>query len=201
MKRSVLILIILMAIAIIFCSSFWIFSTIKKNIKGFDPLTPSLRTYPNTWEERKNVTKDLPDSLKNETDELIFHGKFGISKWGVDPNNQQLIIYVYNIQDQNEIDNLQNKKIGNWTISIIHDLEIEIENKEIYAELKRMENNSDLQVAGVEMTPADKKITMWVSKSTPENQKLNGAVIKGWTVEVYLADSPFPPKINSTIIS
>ncbi|AGB01949.1 hypothetical protein Metfor_0893 [Methanoregula formicica SMSP] len=161
-------------------------------------MTQSLRIYPDTWEERKNVTKDLPDSLKNEMDDIILFGKFGISKWGVDTANQQLIIYAYNIQDKKEIDMLQNKKIGNWTIYVIHDSEIEDEIKEVYAELKRIENSSDLHVAGVEMMPADKKIIMHVSTLTHDNEKLSNTTLKGWGVEVVLAGRLKPTITNST---
>lgn len=202
MKRSVVIIIILVIILIVFCSGLWLFNVLKtRNMEGSETMTQSLHLYPNTWEERKNVTKDLPDILKNEVDELILHAKFGISKWGVDPDNQQLIIYAYNIQNQDETNKLQNKKIGNWTIRIVHDTEIETEIKEVYTELKRMENTYDLQVACVETAPSEKKITMWVSNSTPDNQKLNGTQIKGWTVEVYLAGQPRVPKANLTNLS
>jgi hypothetical protein len=173
-------------------------TTENVNQQGFDILAQSLHIYPNTWEERKNVTNDLPDTLKKEIDKLILDKKFGISKWGVDLNNQQLIIYAYNIQNRDEMEKLQNKKIGNWTINIIEDTEIEMETNEVYTELKRMENTYDLQVAGVEIAPSEKKITMWVSNTTPDNQKLNGTQIKGWTVEVYLAGPPISPMTNLT---
>lgn len=191
------IIIILMSILIVFCSIFWLFDVLKTtNTEGLESMTQSLHIYPNTYEERKNVTKNLPEILKNELDNLILYKKFGISKWGVDPNSQQLIIYAYDIQDQNEINNLQNKKIGNWTIRIVHDTGIENEIKEVYTELKQMETDSDLQVSGCEMLPADRKIRMGVYKSTSDNQKLNDTVIKGWTVEVYLAGRPpIPPTL------
>jgi hypothetical protein len=200
-KRSAVIIIILLGILIVICSIFWLNVLKPRNTEGLGTMTQSIYTYPNTWEDRKNITKDFPDILKNEMDELILYGKFGISKWGVDSDNQQLIIYVYNIQNQSEINKLQNKKDGNWTIKILHDTDIETEINEVYTELKRMENTYDLHVAGVEIAPSEKKITMWVSNTTPDNQKLNGTQIKGWSVEVYLAGPPRSPTANLTNLS
>ncbi len=130
------------------------------------------------------------DNLSHEIQSL--QSQFGISKWELNSEKNEIVIYVYDIQEEEEIRELQRKRVENLTIKAIHDTDFENTRAEVTEYLSRLRrNNPDYQIARISMVtdafgdPPGNYAELWVYNSTPENQKLDGTVIQGWTIQIY----------------
>lgn len=121
---------------------------------------------------------------------------FTLDKWEFNPvKRNEIILYAHDIRNENAINKLQGKQIGNYTIRIIHDTEFETTRAEIEEYLAQLRKNPDYQIAGISMVtnpfenPTGHYAELWCYSSTPENKKLDNTMIKGWKIFVY----PLPP--------
>lgn len=132
----------------------------------------------------KEVREELKDLRRGE------NRTFSISKWGFDPDNKRVVLYAYSIgseerrvQDEKGMEALQGREIGDWTLTVSHDVDYEKERKQVAAELMQFrKDHPELEILGCITSPTT--IDMWVANLTPENEALNGTVMHGRTVLV-----------------
>ena len=136
-----------------------------------------------------------PELLK-ELRSLNFRSRgFGINNWEFGPHPNEITLYVNDIKNQSEILDLQGKQLGNYTIHIIHDTEFEDTRTEVIEQLRKLQKDTKYQIAMIEMSsgafgdPPGNFAEVWVYQLTPENKKLDGTVMNGWTILVYPASS------------
>jgi hypothetical protein len=138
----------------------------------------------------------IPDDLNNMLRSMNDNKQFTLSKWEFDPALNEITLYAHDINNQQEIDNLQRKSVGKYSIRIVHDTEFEKNLEDVRQQLAELRKNPDYQIAGMVMTtdtlndPPQNYVELWVYKSTVENQKLNNTVINGWKILVYPESLP-----------
>lgn len=135
---------------------------------------------------------DLPDELKPIVESIKNSHEFGISRWDVDSINKSMIIFIYNIRDEQMIDSLNGKTVDGYSIQIVHDIEFERTRDDVRKQLSKFRENPDYQINGISMGTNAFGITnspeyyaeVWVNELTPENRKLDNTIIDGWTIQV-----------------
>ena len=135
--------------------------------------------------------KDIPEGLLKAAKKINENLPLGISKLEFNPDKKEITLYIYDIDDTCEIKTLQGKQIGDYSIKIIHDMEYEDTRAEVRSQLLELKKDSSYQLAHISMvtdTFGDQPgnyAELWVYKLTPENQKLQGTTIQGWTILIY----------------
>jgi len=151
-------------------------------------IVSTISTNPNILPESL-ASPELLEQLKNLN--LQYHD-FAINKWGIDPNTNEIILYMNNIRNQSQIDDLQGTHICNYTIRIIHDTEFEKIRDEVYNNLTLLRKDSRYQINTINMGTNAFGISdspryyaeVWVNELTPENQKLDNTMIQGWRIQI-----------------
>ena len=172
------------------------------------PRNSSINISPAFIDKNSSPSK-LPPDIQNDIEQIARNYIFTINKWEFDPvKRDEIIFYAYDIRNESSIENLQGKQIGNYTLKIIHDTEFETTRSEVNEYLNGLGKNPDYQINSISMVtdrindPPENHAELWVYKSTPENKKLDNAVIKGWKILVYPVSSPpyttKTPKANSS---
>jgi len=145
-------------------------------------------------EDTTKALKKLPSlELQKEFQDLGSQYSIGFSKWEFNPEKKEITLYFYSFGTYNEngINRLQGKQIGNYTIRVIHDIEFETTKTEVYEQLSQFRKNPEYQISHISMEtnafgdPPGNYAELWVYKSTPENKKLDNTVIQGWKIQVY----------------
>lgn len=135
---------------------------------------------------------DLPDELKPIVESIKNSHEFGISRWDVDSINKSMIIFIYNIRDEQMIDSLNGKTVDGYSIQIVHDIEFERTRDDVRTQLLKFRENPDYQINGISMgtnafgisNSPEYYAEVWVNELTPENRKLDNTLIDGWTIQV-----------------
>lgn len=144
--------------------------------------------------ELKNVnnSKKLPSpELQQEFRSLQSQYSLGFSKWDFDPIKNEITLYDYPTFNEKVVNDLQGKKIDNYTIRILHDTEFIVTQEEVYKQLWRLHKDPAYQLARIAMVtdafgdPGGNYAELWVYNSTPENTKLDNTMVQGWTILVY----------------
>lgn len=139
----------------------------------------------------ENMTyEELPEEVQEKIDNIKLYSKFGISKWEIDSKNKKIVIYAYNIRDEDEVNSLKDAKTGEWTFKVIHDINYEKELEQAWAVFMEMENDPALQISTFDMS--SEEVLIWVTNLTPENKALDGTVILNRTIHVYVCATPPP---------
>ena len=156
--------------------------------------------------KRQLKTPDIPYGLETELRSMNEEGQFTISKWEFDPTLKELIVYAYDISNTRATGNFRREDVDNYSIRVIHDTEFEKNRTNVRQQLAALKKNPDYQISWIIMNEkplndqSENSVELWVHKSTPENKKLDNAVIDGWKILVYPV-SPLPDskdlKINS----
>lgn len=175
-------------------------SIIEKN-----PLIPGKTEHPSinnlVLVQNKNYSvSQLPIDLRYEVRRISQNNQFSIHKWEFDPTNRnQVFLYVSDIRNTSIFEEYQGKQVGNYTIRLIHDTEFETSRSEVELYLNQLMKNPDYQIATFSMVtdttvnPPEYNVELWCYKTTPENQKLDHMIIKGWKILVFPA-APLPPQ-------
>jgi len=135
--------------------------------------------------------QDISEKSSELIKSIALNDQFSINDWEFDPNTKEFVVYVHDIKDEHVIDSYQNKTIGDNTVRIVYDKEFEINRVNVEKQLFELKKDSDYQISWIGMVthtmsePSEKSVEMWVYKSTPQNQKMDGTVIQGWTIHVY----------------
>lgn len=156
---------------------------------------------PNETGKRAEPTEnELPPEVKSEIEHLFLEPeaivRTDISRWSVDTAEKRIDIFVWKLTPENE--QLHGKVINGWTINITYDAELMKEIEKRNAELERLKEIPEMQIAawsgGINPRTGYKDVEIFVYNLTPENQQLRGKMIDGWKVRgVY--KSLVPPKI------
>ncbi len=134
---------------------------------------------------------EFPEEVREELKDLRRGNNrtFSISKWGFDPDKKLVVVYAYSrseermVQDKKGMEALQGRKIGDWTLTVIHDVDYEKEREQVAAELLQFQKeHPELEIVGCITSPTT--IDMWVRNLTPDNEVLNGTVMHNRTVQV-----------------
>jgi|WetSurMetagenome_2_1015567.scaffolds.fasta_scaffold328974_1 hypothetical protein len=147
--------------------------------------------------------RKIPPKIQHEIQ--LVTDPLAIDKWEFDlVKRDQINVYVYDIRNESEIVGYQGKRIGNYTLHIIHDTEFETTRSEVSTYLMQLRKNPDYQIAHVSMItnsfedPIGYYAELGCYGSTPQNKKLGGVVIKGWTILVYPMSPPPTPQRTIT---
>lgn len=185
-NRIPLIITAAIIILVILSVYFWMSGIISQDgIKILDK--PSGNVTPKLIITNNSLDESPPDLDKFKPLQV----RLGFSKWKFDPVKKEMTLYAYDIQDENAINNLQGKRIDNYTIKIIPDKEFETTRAEVYDQLWQLRQNPDYQLARISMVtdafgdPPGYYAELWVYHSTSENRKLDNTTIKGWRILVY----------------
>lgn len=153
--------------------------------------------------ETNSSLRKIPTEIRDEIQRATY--PLALDKWEFDPvKSDQINVYVYDIRNESEIEGYQGKRIGNYTLHIIHDTEFETTRSEVSTYLMQLRKNPDYQIAHVSMItnsfedPIGYYAELWCYGSTPQNKKLGGVVIKGWTILVYPMSPPPTPQRTMT---
>ena len=143
----------------------------------------------------ENSENEIPPEVKSEIERLLLEPEIHITRWSVNTAEKRVDIFVYKLTPENE--RLNGKIIDGWTMNISEDIEFKREVEKLNAELERLEEKPEMEIAGwvYGWNPRTgyKEVTIFVDNLTPENQQLNGKTIDGWKVHVY--KSLLPPKV------
>ena len=91
------------------------------------------------------------------------------------------------------ISELQSKQLRGWKVIVLPDIDYLDEMKTAEAEVIELgKDHPELKIVGSSMVSGDKEIEIWVSGSSPENEALEGKVIHGWTIHIYVCSTPPP---------
>jgi hypothetical protein len=137
-------------------------------------------------ETAENMTlNELNETLTDKLDRIEERNSFTVTRREVDEDQKNVTLYeIYMNEDQ--IAELQGKEIGGWTITVLPDTDYMKEMDAARAEIMEMKKNPEFQISGSSMTAGNvKEIELWVYNRTPENEALEGKVIRGWTIHVY----------------
>jgi hypothetical protein len=190
MKKQIPIIIISTAIIVtaILFAGFRISGPVPTNVTT--TVTPSLHVTPDL--NRTNFyLKYFPADTRDEIQTLAVGYSINISYWGFDPLNNEINLYDYGIQNESILKELRGKKIGNYTVHVMNSTEILNAQDEVQNQLFRLQKDPKYQIVHITMGP-DLTINptryyteLWCYSSTPENKKLDNAMIKGWRIAVY----------------
>lgn len=162
--------------------------------EGTTPTEKPITTIPTLLTNQNISPEDLPSpELLAQLKNLNFqYHDFAINKWGIDPNTNEITLYVFNIRNQSQIDDLQGSHIRNYTIRIIHDTEFEKIRDEVYNNLTLLRKDSRYQINTINMGTNAFGISdspryyaeVWVNELTPENRKLDNTMMQGWRIQI-----------------
>jgi hypothetical protein len=146
----------------------------------------------------------LPPEIQHDVQ--IIDDSFPLDKWEFNTTKNNVInLYAFNIHNESDIEGFQGKRIGNYTMYIIHDREFETTQSEVAAYLDELMKNPDYQIAhvgiGIDKTvdPTELFVDLWCYRSTPENKKLDKTMIKGYKIIVIpLPPLPLEPTLNTS---
>jgi len=196
-------------ILVVFLAYLWISGLlIPKGITNYERSSiNSISTFKDINNSPSRLPPDILDNISSLQD--LYH--ISINKWEFDPVNQnQIIVFAYDIRNDSAIKEISGKEIGNFSIRLIRDIEFENTRAEVEQELSGLKKDPAYHISWIGMVtdtsldPIGRRAEVWVDMSTPENQKLDKTVIKGWKIFVYPmaplpkgtrnASSPLPQK-------
>lgn len=140
---------------------------------------------PNVARERAEDTEhELPAEIQSEIERLLLEPRIHMTRWSVDTAEKRVDIFVYKLTPENE--RLNGKSINGWTMNITDDVELKKEEEKLNAELERLKEKPEMQIAawsyGWDPRTGYKDVEIFVYNLTPENQQLRGKMIDGWKV-------------------
>jgi hypothetical protein len=159
--------------------------------------------------EKFSMLKSFPPEIQGEIQTLATKYSIDLEWWGFDPYNNEIDLFEHGIHNSSATDDLREKQIGNYTIHIYNDTEFETTESDVRLYLAQLKKNPDYQISWIDMVtggsianPTGPYVELWVNKITPENQKLDNTVMKGWKILVYpMAPLPTNSSNSSSTIS
>jgi len=150
----------------------------------------------NQKEELKNMTNPkLPESVNVELDRLHKEKPFVVNRWEIDENQKKIVVYIA-WTSARQINATQDKQIGDWMVKIVPDTAMMKEMDAVWAEMRRLEKDPEMQIAASEMHAGDGRIEIFVYlyNYTPGNRELLKNGIRGWKVDGGpITTRPLPP--------
>jgi len=142
----------------------------------------------------ENTENEIPTEVMSEIERLLLEPEIHITRWSVNTAEKRVDIFVYKLTPENE--RLNGKIIDGWTMNISEDIEFKREVEKLNAELERLKEKPEMEIAGWvcgwDPRTGYKDVEIFVYNLTPENQQLHGKMIDGW--KVYVWKSLLPPE-------
>lgn len=154
----------------------------------------------NNTPESNRTNYDLQFFPPEIREDILNHAKkysVNVSYWGFDPLNNEINLYDKGTLNESVLKELGQVKIGPYTIHVMNDTEILHSQDDVYNQLSQLRKNPKYQINQISMAPYSlnpptrSSVELWCYDYTPENKKLNYAVIKGWVI-VVIVPSPMP---------
>jgi len=139
----------------------------------------------------ENMTfEELNETLTAELDQMKFSGIL-VTRKEIDAEQKIIIIYEAGMTDD-QISELEKKKIDGWKITVQPDVDYINEKEAAMDEIKELKKDPELEIAGFMPGGGEKEVMVWVYNRTSENEALDGKVIHGWTIRIYTSPTPPP---------
>jgi len=124
-----------------------------------------------------------PESVSTELDRLNREKPFAINKWEIDEKKKNITLYVIGMTAA-QINETQNKQVGEWTLTAVPDTEMMKEEEIVRTDMNRLERDPDMQIAGYTLSVGDGRIEIFVYlfNYTPANRELLKNGLRGWKV-------------------
>lgn len=148
-------------------------------------LTMNAMGQPGKKEEMKYMRyPQLPESVNTELARLNKEKPFVVNRWEIDENKKQIVLYVIEMTTA-QINELQNKQVGDWSVIAVPDTEMMKEIEVVRAEMRQLEQDPEMQLATYEMHIGNGRIELFVYlfNYTPKNRELLKNGIRGWKVD------------------
>lgn len=141
----------------------------------------------------------LPESVSTELDRLNREKPFAINKWEIDENKKNITLYVIGMTTA-QINELQNKQVGEWTLTAVPDTEMMKEEEIVRAEMNKLERDPGMQLATYSMAVGNGRIELFVYlfNYTPKNREFLKNGLRGWKVDGGPVATP-PPSPAGTM--
>ncbi|MDD3136189.1 MAG: hypothetical protein WC406_09285 [Methanoregula sp.] len=167
-------------------------------------LTPYLTGQSNSEKELNYMMKymrypQFPKSVNTELYQLKKEKPFAVNKWEIDEKHKQIVIYVVWMSAR-RFDKPQIQRIDDWNVTIIPDTEMIAEMGTVEAEMNRIEQTPEMQVAGYTLQVGNGRIEIFVYlyNYTPGNRELLKNGLRGWKVDGGPVATP-PPSPSTTL--
>lgn len=168
--KQLLAITIVIAIMLIFCVALFLSCFFQEN-----------GNYENEDVESMMIN-ELNETLAAKLDQNEFRGIL-VTRKEIDAEQKILIIYEAGMTDD-QIAELEKKKIGGWKVMVQPDVDYINEKKAAMAEIMELQKDPELQIAGFMPGGDEKEVIVWVYNRTPENEALHGKVIHGWKIRI-----------------
>jgi hypothetical protein len=166
-------------------------NNISEIVNGTPEQLPTHEKDTNIGEIKNGLPDQLPEDLRRELEAIQLNITFEIRTWEFDPDNNQVIIHAYDIINENEVNYLQGRQVGNWTIRVVHDVGYEEEKDRVRAELMEMENmrlyrDQGYSISKLELDYESNQAIVYVTNVYNEENvnDLQGRQVGNWTIRV-----------------
>lgn len=133
--------------------------------------------------------KDFPSEIQGEIQTLSDTYSITPDYWGFDPVNNEIDLLAQDIPNTSAYRDLSGKKIGNFTIHIFNSTELRTTESEVQAYISPLMFTQDYQISNSMIGPdinGRPSLELECRGLTPENQKLDNKVIKGWRIHIWV---------------
>jgi len=154
----------------------------------------------NQKEELENMRyPQFSKSVNAELYQLKKEKPFAVNKWEIDEKHKQIVIYIVWMSAR-RFNESQIKRIDDWNVTIIPDTEMNAEMETVRAEMRRLEQDREMQVAGytLQVGNGQIKIFVYLYNYTPANRELLKNGLRGWKVDGGPVATP-PPSPSTTM--
>ncbi|MDD5187685.1 MAG: hypothetical protein PHF57_05715 [Methanoregula sp.] len=126
----------------------------------------------------------LPKSVNADLSRLNKEKPFVVNRWEIDENQKKIVLYVI-WMNARQINELQNKQVGDWYVTAVPDTEMIKEMETVRAEMHQLEQDPEMQLATYTMGVGNGHIDLYVYlfNYTPKNRELLKNGIRGWKVD------------------
>jgi hypothetical protein len=123
-KKNVIIALLMIAITVTCGILYWI-----------QPIMQQKET-----EKVVEMERELPLEIQEELDDVRREKGFAVTRGVIDETNRTIVLYVVGMSDK-QLNRLQEKRVGNWTVTSVPDIEYIRKMETTRAELMRLEKD------------------------------------------------------------
>lgn len=140
-----------------------------------------------------SALSQIPPEIRNDTWRYAEKYSIPFVNWGFDSFNNEVDLFAKDFHNASAIDDLQGKKIGNYSIHIFDETELKTAEPDVrsyFAELSKKPeyqiDNFTLINTNFDLFPGTGRpsVVVYLNITTPENQQILNKYYKGWKVSV-----------------
>jgi len=134
--------------------------------------------------------QQFPSETRNDIWDYAEKYSIPFVNWGFDPVNNEIDLSAYDFHDTNAINDLNGKKIGNYTIHIFNETELKKEEPVVRAYFTELGKKPEYQIDNINLETHSGRsyIILYYNVSTTENQKIQNSFYNGWKVKIYQSE-------------